>query len=109
MDTDDCSDKDREDYISGRMFESSCLKEYIVPIYNSPNLEQVMIKAGIMTRKIPDSQKGSFYRKVFPINQDPFSYDTLEQILIFSKKLIEVKETNLLKYVDYCISLINRV
>ena len=109
MDTDDCSDKDREYYISGRMFESSCLKEYIVPIYNSPNLEQVMIKAGIMTRKIPDSQKGSFYRKVFPINQDPFSYDTLEQILIFSKKLIEVKETNLLKYVDYCISLINRV
>ena len=109
MDTDDCSDQAREDYISGKMFESSCLKEYIVPIYNSPNLEEVMMKAGIMTKKIPDAQKGSYYSKVFPINQDPFSNDTLEQIHILSKKLQEVKETNLLEYVNYCLSLINQV
>ena len=109
MDTDDCSDQAREDYISGRKFESSCLKEYIVPIYNSPNLEEVMIKAGIMTKKIPDAQKGSYYSKVFPINQDPFSNDTLEQIQVLSKKLQEVKETNLLEYVNYCLSLISQV
>ena len=109
MDTDDCSDQDREDYISGKMFESSCLKEYIVPIYNSPNLEEVMIKAGIMTKKIPDAQKGSYYSKVFPINQDPFSTDTLEQIHVLSKKLQEVRETNLLEYVNYCLSLISQV
>ena len=109
MDTDDCSDKAREDYISGRMFEGSCLKEYIVSIYNSPNLEEVMIKAGIMTKKISSSQKGSYYSKVFPINQDPFTNDTLEQIHILSKKLRNVKETNLLEYVDYCLSLINQV
>ena len=47
--------------------------------------------------------------KVFPINQDPFSNDTLEQIQILSKKLQEVKETNLLEYVNYCLSLINQV
>ena len=109
MDTDDCSDQTRKDYISGRMFESSCLKEYIVPIYNSPNLEEVMIKAGIMTKKIPDAQKGSYYSKVFPINQDPFSTDTLEQIHVLSKKLQEVRETNLLEYVNYCLSLISQV
>ena len=61
MDTDDCSDKTREDYISGKLFENSCLKEYIVPIFNSPNLEEVMIKSGIIAKKIPDSQKGSYY------------------------------------------------
>ena len=109
MDTDDCSDQAREDYISGRMFESSCLKEYIVPVYNSPNLEEVMIKAGIMPNKIPDAQKGLYYSKVFPINQEPFSTDTLEQIHVLSKTLQGVKETNLLEYVDYCLSLINQV
>ena len=109
MDTDDCSDQAREDYTSGRMFESCCLKEYIVPIYNSPNLEEVMIKAGIMPNKIPDAQKGLYYSKVFPINKEPFSTDTLEQIHVLSKKLQGVKETNLLEYVNYCLSLINQV
>ena len=109
MDTDDCSDKTREDYISGRLFENSCLKDYIVPIFNSPNLENVMIKAGIMTKRIPDSQKGSYYSKIFPINQNPFSNDTLDQIRLFSGKLENIKETNLLEYVHYCLSLIDQV
>ena len=109
MDTDDCSDKTREDYISGKLFENSCLKEYIVPIFNSPNLEEVMIKSGIIAKKIPDSQKGSYYSKIFPINQDPFSNDTLDQIRLFSRKLENVKETNLLEYVYYCLSLIDQV
>jgi hypothetical protein len=109
MDTDDCSDKAREEFVSGKMFENSCLREYIVPIFNSPNLENVMIKAGIMTKKIPDSQKGRFYSKVFPINQEPFTCDTLEQIMILSDKLRKVKETNLLEFIDYCLSLIEQV
>jgi len=91
------------------MFESSCLKEYIVPIYNSPNLEEIMMKAGIMTKKIPDAQKGNYYSKVFPINQDPFSNDTLEQIHILSNKLQGIKDTSLLEYVNYCLSLIDHV
>ena len=101
MDTDDCSEKTREDYISGKLFENSCLKEYIVPIFNSPNLEEVMIKSGIMTKKIQDSQKGSYYSKIFPINQDPFSNDTLDQIRLFLKRLENVKETNLQAYIYY--------
>lgn len=68
-----------------------------------------MIKSGIMTKKIPDARKGSYYRKEFPINHDSFSNDTLEQIQILSKKLQAVKETNLLECVNYCISLINQV
>ena len=101
MDTDDCSEKTREDYISGKLFENSCLKEYIVPIFNSPNLEEVMIKSGIMTKKIQDSQKGNYYSKIFPINQDPFSNDTLDQIRLFLKRLENVKETNLQAYIYY--------
>ena len=96
-------------YSPAQYKKSSCLKEYIVPIYNSPNPEEVMIKAGIMTKKIPDAQKGRYYSKVFPINQDSFSTDTLEQIHVLSKKLQEVRETNLLEYVNYCLSLISQV
>lgn len=109
MDTDDCTDKVKEDYISGKLFEHSCLKDYIVPIYNSPNLEEVMIKAGIMPKRITDSQKGSYYSKIFPINQSPVTNDTLEQIRLFSNKLDTVKETNLMDYVNYCLSLVDQV
>ena len=41
MDTDDCTEDFKDDYISGKLFENCCLKDYIVPIYNSPNLEEV--------------------------------------------------------------------
>ena len=109
MDTDDCSEETRDEYISGKLFEHSCLKEYIVPVFNSPNLEEVLVKAGIMTKKISDSQKGTYYSKVFPINQKPLSIDTLDQIRLFSNKLASVKETNLLQYVNYCLALIEQV
>lgn len=109
MDTDDCSETVREEYISGRLFENSCLKDYIVPIYNSPNLEEVMIKAEIMTKKIQDSEKGSFYSKVFPINRGPVTTDTLDQIRVFSEKIANLNETNMLEYVNYCLSLIEQV
>ena len=109
MDTDDCSEKVRREYISGTLFEGYCLRDYIVPIYNSPNLENVMMKAGIMPKRIPDSQKGSYYSKVFPINHNPITTDTLEQIRLFSQKMANVKETNVLEYVNYCLSLIDQV
>ena len=109
MDTDDCTEITRTQYISGKLFEGCCLKDYIVPIYNSPNLENVMIKSGIMPRRISDSQKGSYYSKIFPINHEPLTNDTLEQIRLFSKKIADVEETNLLEYVNYCLSLVNQV
>ena len=55
MDTDDCSLETKEKYILGELFEFSVLKDYIVPIYNIENLEDVMIKAGIMAKRIPIS------------------------------------------------------
>ena len=109
MDTDDCSEKVRREYVTGTLFEGCCLRNYIVPIYNSPNLESVMMKAGIMPKKIQDFQKGSYYSKVFPINHDPLTNDTLEQIRLFARKMDNVKETNILEYVHYCLSLINQV
>ena len=61
MDTDDCSEEVKKLYISGEMFKGHPLQEYIVPIYNIANLEDVMIKSGIMIKRIPDSEKGTYY------------------------------------------------
>lgn len=107
MDTDDCSDKMKEEYITKSLFKNHPLEEYIVPIYNISNLEDVMIKAGIMVERISNSEKGNYYSKVFPINTDPVSLDTVKQIQLFANKIKNVKETNMLEFVNYCMDQIS--
>ena len=102
MDTDDCSENTMKDYISGEMFRGHPLFEYITPIYNITNLEDVMIKAGIMVKRISDSEKGTYYSKIFPINTEPVSSDTLKQIRTFATKIKGVQQTNMLEFVEYC-------
>lgn len=102
MDTDDCNESTKEKYITGKLFEGHPLKEYIIPIYNISNLEDVMLKARIMVKRIADSQKGGYYSKVFPINTEPLSVDTINQIREFAKKIRGIKETNMLDFVEYC-------
>lgn len=107
MDPDDCSDKMKEEYITKSLFKNHPLEEYIVPIYNISNLEDVMIKAGIMVERISNSEKGNYYSKVFPINTDPVSLDTVKQIQLFANKIKNVKETNMLEFVNYCMDQIS--
>ena len=102
MDTDDCDEGTKSKYISGELFKGHPLEDYIVPIYNNSNLEDVMLKAGIMVKRIEDSQKGTYYSRVFPINTDPISADTLNQVRVFASKLNGIKETNMLCFVEYC-------
>lgn len=102
MDTDDCDESARRKYISSEMFQGHPLKEYIVPIYNITNLEDVMIRSGIMVKRIPVSQKGTYYTKIFPINTEPLSADTVNQIRTFAMKINGIKETNMLEFIEYC-------
>lgn len=102
MDTDDCNETTKEKYITGKLFEGHPLKEYIIPVYNISNLEDVMLKAGIMVKRIEDSQKGSYYSKIFPINTEPLSVDTMNQVREFAKKIKGIEETNMLAFVEYC-------
>ena len=102
MDTDDCDEATKSKYITGELFQGHPLKEYIVPVYNNENLEDVMIKSGIMVERIKDSQKGSYYSKIFPINTDPLSADTINQVRTFANKIKGVKGTNMLEFVEYC-------
>ena len=77
MDTDDCTEQQREYYINKELFKDHWLYDYIVPIYNIRQLEEVLIESGIMSRKITTNEKGGYYEKIFPINEKPMSNDTL--------------------------------
>lgn len=98
MDTDDCEEKTKEKYISGQLFQGLVLEEYIVPIYNQKNFEDVMERAKIITKPLSD-KKGKSYEKIFPINRDELSIDTIDQVKIFKEKMEGVKNTNLLEFV----------
>ena len=61
-----------------------------------------MLKAGIMVKRIENAQKGSYYSKIFPINTDLLSINTMNQVMAFAEKIKGIKETNMLKFVEYC-------
>ncbi len=102
MDTDDCNENMKDKYISGKLFDDHILKNYIVPIYNIRNLEDVMLKAGIMVKKISNKDKGRYYTKIFPINTEPMSNDTVKQVETFRDKIKNLRETNMEKFIEYC-------
>ena len=106
MDTDDCTDEQRRSFISKDMFKSHWLYDYIVPIYNSPKIENIFTKAKITSRSVKNSEKGTFYQKIFPINSKPLSDDSLLEVETLKDKLKSVKETNLNEFLDYCLSLL---
>ena len=106
MDTDDCTDKQKEDFISGAMFAEHWLSEYIVPIYSIKSVEDVMIDVGLMKERIPDNEKGKFYTKVFPINPKPLSNDTLQEVKTLREKVEKSRKTNLIAFIDYCLKLL---
>ncbi len=106
MDTDDCTEPQKKDYLSKKMFEGHWLHEYIAPIANVPNLEDVLTDAGMMPKKIRDDEKGEYYARVFPVNSKPLSDDTLKEILTLRNFVEKSRNTNLLEYIDYCLSLL---
>lgn len=106
MDTDDCDEDMKKKYISGELFSGHPLQEYIVPIYNIDNLEDVMLKSGIMVKRISGSDKGSYYNKIFPINTGTVNMDTINQVRIFAHKIRGIKETNMLDFIEYCFTLL---
>ena len=104
-----CTEDMKEKYTSGQLFKGHILEDYIVPIFNIPNLEGIMVKANIMTKRIRGSEKGTYYSKIFPINTEPLSHNTIDQVVKFAWKLKGIRETNILEFVEYCIEQIPNV
>jgi len=101
MDTDDCSEIQKRDFINGDMFKNHWAYKYIVPIYNIPELESVLDKANIPFKKVGVKRKKE-YIKIFPT--DP-KYEKTDEIQIeeFLKNLKKQKNTNLNEFLDFCL------
>ncbi|MGN0592193.1 MAG: hypothetical protein ACI4JQ_02970 [Ruminococcus sp.] len=108
MDTDDCTEKQKQEFMDKTMFREHPLYDYIVPIFNTPALEDVMVQCGLMPKKIKDSEKGKWYDKVFPVNKDKPVEDTAEDIKAFKERLEKCQNTNMDVFVTYCLAHIHR-
>lgn len=84
------------------MFEEHWAYDYICPIYNDGNLEEVLTMARIIdnTNKSTKQIKKD-YIKVFPTDRN--KKDTI-QIEEFYKKLLRVKNiSNMHKFIKFCL------
>lgn len=62
MDTDDCTVKQKENFLNKEMFKGHWLYNYINPIHNSENLEDVLLHAKINYPKSKRSNYGEIFR-----------------------------------------------
>ncbi len=102
MDTDDCSAEQREKFISKNMFKTHWAYDYIVPIFNTPDLENVMVKAGIKFEKKGVERKKE-YIKIFPTDKKYSNREGVE-LTSFVENLKRVQETNLDDFVQCCLA-----
>lgn len=96
MDLDDCNDIDKKNFKNKQMFKNHWLYDYIIPIYNEPNLEATMNFIGINVEKKAD------YIKIFPTNHGDLDVNMVEQL---SKKIKKTNKSNLSAYFEYCLSI----
>ena len=108
MDTDDCTEAQKQDFISKKMFQDHWLYDYIIPIYSIKSLEDVLLDSGIMVRRIGNKEKGTYYARIFPINTKPLCDDTILEIHTLKKQLSKSKRSNLTEFIDYCLSLVKK-
>lgn len=103
MDTDDCTESEKQQFISKEMFRKHWAYEYIVPIYDSPDLENVMVKAGIKFQKKGVERKKE-YIKIFPTDK---RYKVGEGVELqkFAKDLKKVNETNMDEFINFCLNI----
>lgn len=101
MDTDDCSEKQKENFINGNMFKEHWAFQYIVPIYNTPELESVLEMAKVPFKRAGDKRKKE-YIIIFPT--DPKYQKTDEiQIKDLLNTLKKQPNTNLNEFLDFCL------
>lgn len=96
MDTDDCTQSQVDAFIDKSMFQFHWLQNYIIPIYNTPNLEKTMYDANITILRKKD------YFKIFPTSQGDLDINKAQNLLI---SLERCKNSNLSVYIKSCIDL----
>ena len=96
--------KRKQDFISKEMFKNIGYIRILSP-YIIRKHRRCLLEANINTRKISDDEKGTYYTEIFPINSEPLSLNTIQEIETFRDKLKSVNKTssNLIDLVAYCL------
>ena len=104
MDTDDCTQEQCDSYKSKKMFEGHWAYDYIFPVFNTKNLEDVLTKAKVPYTKTGDRRKKE-YIKLFPTDPDYKKTDAvqLEEFYKNLKKISSSELTNFDQFVKFCI------
>lgn len=102
VDTDDCTKEQKNKYISKELFRKYWLHDYIVPIYNTPDLENVLTKAGIKFTKKGNERKKE-YIKIFPTSPKYKNSESVE-LNEFEKNLEKINETNMNEFIKFCLT-----
>lgn len=103
MDTDDCTAKEKENFLRKHMFKEHWMYDYIIPVFNSPNLEEVLVKANIKFERKGEERKKE-YVKIFPTKK---SSEVKEKIQLedFKNDLKKIEDTNLNEFIEWCLDL----
>lgn len=101
MDTDDCTAKQKEEYMNKSMFRKHWAYNHIISIYNSPALEDVLVKAKIPFKKKGNDRKAE-YIKIFPTSS---KYTICEEVELnkFCENLKMIKDTNMNDFIEFCL------
>lgn len=104
MDTDDCKEEEKNNFINKNMFKNYWAHKYIVPIYNIRNLEDVLIKSKVIDKNtIKNKRDKKDYIKIFPTDDKYTKNDTI-QIQEFYQKLLKVKNiSNMYIFIKFCL------
>ena len=104
MDTDDCKEEEKNNFINKNMFKNHWAHKYIVPIYNIKNLEDVLVKSEVINKNtIKNKRDKKDYIKIFPTDDKYTKSDTI-QIEEFYQKLLKVKNiSNMHEFIKFCL------
>lgn len=104
MDTDDCNLEQKLNFLNKSMFKKHWLHKYIIPIYNSPKLEEVLKKAKVPFKSKKDDEMKKEYIELFPTAK---SSEVCEkaQIEDLVKKLENIEETNMEIFFKHCLEI----
>lgn len=104
MDTDDCKEEEKNNFINKNMFKNYWAHKYIVPIYNIRNLEDVLVKSKVIDKNtIKNKRDKKDYIKIFPTDNKYIKNDTI-QIQEFYQKLLKVKNiSNMYIFIKFCL------
>ena len=100
MDLDDTNNNKKKKYISKEMFKNHWLEQYIIPIWNNKNLDEVLLELKLIDRLPNNKEKGRFYRNLFLVNRGETDKKQVEKLM---KMFQKSNKTNMDIFVKKCL------